>query len=592
MKKLLAALLVLILVALAWVFLSGRKIEAPFADAFPSGAIGYAAVRDGGALAREVGNSNFWKALCRIESVRGLEEGAGGAKAGAAAFAALSGILGDEAAVAVYGEKSAFGTSALGAVRSREARGSIRALVLSRLKAKPAGTHEGMELYSFGLPGARGLKGMYAAGADTGLAAVSTRNPEELVKAAIDLRAGKGKASPLLGDRKFASGIGRKPGGKGRLLACAWMDAEALSAAAKAQAAVAERIVKGSPLAAQALAGSAANLPIVSGGGYLYRDRGFTGMVRTRFDRARLTEGQRSVYLGMPGPLGALALAPKGTIAVSAWLFGDITAAWKSFAADSKPVGPLVAGWVGEYGIDFKKDVAPWVGDEMSVQLSAVQAGGIFPLPRAELIVTVKDRRAAERTVMRVMNEAAGTAGAASGQQPWAFLRPELTRNEHRGVMVTTLSYLIPGVSPSFAFIGERLVMGIDRSSVQEIIDTAKGEHDSLLADPVFAEMRAGIPSRLNHLIWIDGEGALRAGESVVNWVLAVKRLARSVSDEPAPEAEARLEADLPRLIAAARVFRAAMEATVCGRDTVDGYFALRVRDIGKQDIGNPLPRR
>ncbi|MEI6634297.1 MAG: DUF3352 domain-containing protein [Chlamydiota bacterium] len=592
MKKLLAALLVLILVALAWVFLSGRKIEAPFADAFPPGAIGYAAVKGGGALAREAGNSNFWKALCRIQSVRGLEDGAGGAKAGAAAFAALSGMLGDEAAVAFYGEKSAFGASALGAVRSREARGSIRALVLSRLDAKPAGTHEGMELYAFGLPGACGFRGMYAASADTGFSAISTRNPEELVKAAIDLHAGKGKASPLLGDRNFAPGIGRKPGGKGRLLAIAWMDAEAIEAAAKAQAAVAGRIGKGSPLAAQVLAGSAANLPVVSGGGYLYRDRGFTGMVRTRFDRARLTEGQRSVHLGIPGPLGALALAPRGTIAVSAWRLGDITAAWKSFTADSNPAGRLVAGWVGEYGIDFRKDVAPWVGDEISVQLSAVQTGGLFPLPRAELIVTVKDRRAAERMVMRVMNEAAGTAGAAPGQQPWAFLRPELTRNEHRGVMVTSLSYPLPGVSPSFAFIGERLVMGLDRSSVQEIIDTAKGERDPLLADPVFAEMRSGIPSRLNHLTWIDGEGALRAGEGVVNWVLAVKRLARSVSDEPAPEAEARFEADLPRLIAAARVFRAAMEATACGRDTVDGYFALRVRDLENPGLGNPLPRR
>lgn len=579
MKKLLVALLVIVLTALVWIVTSGKRFEPPFSDAFPAGAIAYVGVKDGGAFAHDLGNSNFWKALRGIESLRAAPQIPGGRDAVAAAPAALSRILGEAAAVAVYGEKSPFGPAALAAVRSPEARGALRSLALTQPGARSAGTHGGMELHVFELPGMPGLKGMYAADEHAGFAAVSSRDPEGLVKAAIDLRAGKGDTAPLRGDREFASGIGKPPrDAKGALLACGWMGPEAVKAASRSRAAAAGLAVANAPAVAQALA-AATEIPVVAAGGYLYRDRGLSGMFRSRVDRTRLTDAQRAVWPGAPEGLGALALAPKGTILVSAARIRNAAAAWDAFTATSNPVGAAVADWLAACGIDFAKDVAPWMGDEISVQLSGVQVGGLFPLVSAELIVSVRDRRAAERTVLRLMEQAAGGGGAAA-QQPWAFLRPDITRGEHRGVAVTTLGYPIPGLSPSFGFIGDRLVIGLDRSSVHGIIDTAKGAREPLSSDPVFAEMRAAAPARLNSFIWMDGEGALRAGEGVLGWALAVKRLARSVSDEPPSESETRLEADIPRIFAAAHVFRAAMAATACGRDTVDRYFAVRVRDL------------
>jgi len=264
---------------------------------------------------------------------------------------------------------------------------------------------------------------------------------------------------------------------------------------------------------------------------------------------------------------------------VSAARIRNAAAAWELFRADANPVGSAVAGWLSRHGIDFERDVAPWVGDEVSVQLSDVRTGGLFPLAGAELIVAVKDRRAAERAVVRLM-EAMGGGGAAGAGQAWDFLRPTLSRSAHRGVEVTTLGYPVPGLSPSFAFVGDRLVVGLDRASVHDIVDTAAGVREPLSSDAVFAAMRAAAPARLNSFAWIDGERALRAGEGVLAWALAVKRLARSVSDAPVPESELRLEADLPRICAAAGVVRAAMTASACGDDTVEQYFAVRLQDI------------
>lgn len=580
MKKALAVLLLLVLAALVWVLASRRGFEPPFAGVFPSGAIAYTAVKDGGALAREVGESGFWKALRDIESIGAAAPGPRGAEAVAAFPAALSRMLGEEAAVAFYGEKSPFGTSVLFAVKGPDARGALRSLAGSP-PPRPAETREGMERCAFEVPGAPGLRGACAADDAAGFAAVSSRDPELLLKAALDLWAGKGGAEPLRSDRGFAAGIGR-PSRRagGRLLACGWMNAEAIEAAARSSAAAAGLAAANVPAAAQSLAASARRFPAVSAGGYLFRDRGFSGSFRTRVDRARLTAEQRAAWPAAPGRLGALALAPKGTIAVSAARIRNAAAAWESFRADSNPVGSAVADWLSGHGIDFERDVAPWVGDEASVQLSGVRTGGLFPLVGAELIVAVKDRRAAERAVVRLMEAAAGGGGAAGTGQPWAFLRPELTRGEHRGVAVTTLGYPIPGLSPSFAFLGDRLVVGLDRASVHGIIDTAAGVREPLSSDAVFAAMRAAAPARLSSFTWVDGEAALRAGEGVLAWALAVKRLARSVSDAPPPESEVRLEADLPRICAAAGVFRAAMAASACGDDTVEQYLAVRLQDI------------
>lgn len=583
MKRVLAALAALAAAALIWVFLAGGAFKAPFADAFPAGAIGYAGAADLSALLRELESTNFWKTLSRARGLQG-EDGR------PADLSALSGIAGDEAAVAFYGAGSRFGASALAAAKGGGAGGAIRAAVVSGFGGAPAGSHEGAELYSFTPPWARGIGGACAVRSGTAFLAVSSRDPMPLVKAAIDLSAGKGGVAPLGADRDFVAGIGRVAGGKCPLVACGWIGAKGIEELGKARGAAARVAGADAPFVARLLPGGPGGPPVISVGGYLCRDRGVKGMVRARFSPSGLTKTQRALLPGTPGRIGAFRLAPKGTIAVDAARIVDAGDAWKTFASSSNPAAAAAAAWLRGCGIDFDSEIAPWVGGEAAIQLSAVQAGGLFPLPKAEMIVSVKDRGRAERAVMRIMERGAGNDGRA-GRQPWDFLRPAITHADHRGVAVTSLSYPIPGLSPSFCFVKDRLVVGLDRSSVMEIIDTAHGARPSLLSDPLFAEMRAGMPRRLSGCAWLDGEGALRAGEGIANWVMTVKGLLRRVSDDPIPAGDSRIEEDLPIFLAAAGACRAAMAGTVRGRDTVDHYFAVRLRDIPAARTPPDTPR-
>ncbi|MEJ2746290.1 MAG: hypothetical protein P8123_11505, partial [bacterium] len=164
--------------------------------------------------------------------------------------------------------------------------------------------------------------------------------------------------------------------------------------------------------------------------------------------------------------------------------------------------------------------------------------------------------------------------------QAWTFLKPEIRDEEYNGERIKTLSYPIPGISPSFSFRDRCLIVGLNRSSVKTIVDVAAGKSDALASDAKFAGMRKLFPERLQQISYVDCERAGVAAEGVLRWLLSVKRLTSAPDDpEQAKEME-RIETDLPQIFAALKAFRALMAASAVSEDLIDQYFVLRLRDI------------
>jgi len=564
MKKLMAIVFIAVVVLVAFMLLRGAAREIPFADVFPAGAIGYVGVRGGAELVDDLIGSNAWKKLNGVESVRDFTREAR-AKierrvAPLPAFRTLPALLGEEAAAAVYGRESRFGRSVLAAVSTRDEGEAILTLIRSGLGGKASGSYKGRELYSFRIPTLIGLEGIYARGGKTSIAVLSQSNPMDLMKAALDLSAGEG-GRPLSGDKSFRAGLGPPLRSAGTLLACGYLDPKAIDRECEGLTTkMVARIRERFPIASEAVMKA---VPCASWGGYLYRNHGLVGRSRMRLDGARVSAGQRARLEGGSAKLELLRYAPGETIALSDSRLGNIRA-MDSLSLCEKRLG-----------INFEREVLPWVGEEVSLQLSDVLTGGLFPVPHAELILSVKDRSAAEKTLTAMMECIARTP-----PQTWAFLKPEISREEYRGEMIKTLAYPIPGFSPSFAIKDRCLIVGLDRSSVQTIIDVGEGTRDSILSSGKFAEMRKVLPGRLNRLSYIDCERALEAGEGVVRWLLAVKRLTTAADNPEKTKELEKVETDLPRIFTALRVFRAAMAASAVRGDTIDQYLILRMRDI------------
>jgi hypothetical protein len=579
-------LFILVVIIVAAVVLLMRPVppRAPFAEMFPPGAIAYAGMKEGRSLANDILMSNCWKGLSAVESVRRFTGGARAAfeNAGAPSLAlkAFAELLGTRAAVAVYPKGSRYGTSVLAAVTMGGPRDPLLDVAKDGMGGKPAGDYGGMELISFSMPRSGGIQGVYAHRGDTGIVALSETHAMDLAKAAIDLKEGRERKS-LAADAQLKSGVGEPLRG-GALLGCIYLDVQALRRDFGSFPAI-ERALRQSVPGAGALRGMVGGrLPVLTWGGYLYRDRGLIAKTRTRLDTSMMKAGERAAYGVKPGKLGSLAFVPDGVVVFSASRMGDLKSAWKPNAAQpaGDPLVTLLSLAEEKIGVDLDRDVFPWLGDEVGIQISDVLTGGLFPIAQVELILKTKDRAHAERAAGRAMQKFARPAPAAGQPEPWAFLMPQVRSDEYRGEKMATLSYPIPGFAPSYALLGDYLVIALNASSVHETIDVRQGERKSILGGEKFAEMRRHLPGRLNTLTYLDCERALDVGGRVLAWFLAVKKLAGPSDDPDKARQAAQVEADLPAILSALKAFRAALSGSAVRGDVVDQVVVLRVQDI------------
>jgi hypothetical protein len=586
MKKLVAVVLIVIIALAAFWVARRPALKMPFADMFPAGAIGYVGVHKGAAQVRDLTNSNFWKKLSGIESIKEFTREARSKleERGetASSLGTLAALLGEDAATAFYGSETRFGRSIIAAVRSDEEGQALFTLVKTALGGKAAGSYRGRELYSFRLPPPVGFEGAYAGGGGVSIAAVSKSNPMDLVKAAIDLGAGEG-GRPLSADKNFMALMGKPLRGAGTLVGCACFDVKTLEKELQGlKAAIVKRVSEKNPAAATTLANvGMGQIPCLSWGGYLYRHQGLAGKLHMRLDEARLSAEQRALLGGGTGKLDLLGFVPRGTIAVSDSRMGNVSAVWKWYKTQTWPARAIniLSLCEKQFGVDFERDVLPWLGEEICLQISDVVTGGLLPTPRVQLVMSVKDRKAAERSLASMMEHIAQPPPAQTPKR-WAFLKPEIRDEEYKGEKIKTLAYPIPGISPSFTFRDGFLIVGLDRSSVQMVVDVAGGAGDALVSETKFAGMKKMLPDRLHELIYVDCERACGTAEGLLRWFLSVKRLTTASDDpEKAKELE-RIESDLPQLFAALKAFRALMTASVVGEDAMDQYFVLRMRDM------------
>lgn len=568
MKK----VIVLIVLAAAFILLmvNRRGPEIPYADVFPRGAIAYVGVNDGAALVRDILGSQAWKELSGVGTVRkGIEtsrvklEHRGSPVASARAIGTL---LGEKAAVALYGKESHFGLSLLGAVESREMQERILARLRSGLGATPTGSYGGMDIYAFTLPSQAGLEGVYARRGSLGMVAISRSKSLDLLRQAIDLRQGKTKGA-LSGDSMFIAGCGKPLRGKGNPSCCVYINAMAMEKDFASLKRLAEVLGKGGTVARLGGVQSA----VVSCGGYLYRDKGIVGTIRTRVDPRQITAVKAST-------MSVLRRVPRGSVALVASRVGDPRAAWRWWNA-------MWPGALGpeqmekKFGIDVEKEIIPWVGDEMAFYLGNVQAGGLFPIVQAGLIVATRDPAATEQSLTRIMKGIAGPAAPSGQQGAWAFLKPQIITSEHGGKKITTLKYPIPGFSPSFACSGDYVFAGLDRTSVEGAINADAGQGDSILGDATFSELRAMAPRRLTQLSYLDCGRALEIGEGVAKWLIAIRKLTLPPEEIEKAERLARIEAELPRVLSSLKVFRVALSAASQQGDAIDQVYAIRTAD-------------
>ena len=131
----------------------------------------------------------------------------------------------------------------------------------------------------------------------------------------------------------------------------------------------------------------------------------------------------------------------------------------------------LLAPALGRVGLDYKRDVAPWLGAHAGLFLNSL--GGATPDGAA--VIATSDAAKARSTLMRA---AARTSGAAP------------VTHSYRGVSYELAGTTAEGIVGTFAVIGSE-------AGLRSVIDVRDGAN-SLAADPTYQSSLAGVPKDLS----------------------------------------------------------------------------------------------
>ena len=161
-------------------------------------------------------------------------------------------------------------------------------------------------------------------------------------------------------------------------------------------------------------------------------------------------------------------------------------------AALPAKIDDLSQRFLGSAGLDYSRDIAPWLGDEVAVALPSPSS--TTPL----LIVAVRDEQAAHDAIGRI-------AGAPT---------VPLSTEDYQGITITRLSGSA-GSGGSVAVVDRMLVASADRTAVIAASDAAIGRRQSLADQSAFRTSMTSVPAeRIGSVYVALGASAASAGHS------------------------------------------------------------------------------
>lgn len=140
-----------------------------------------------------------------------------------------------------------------------------------------------------------------------------------------------------------------------------------------------------------------------------------------------------------------------------------------------------LAEWEAAADFSLEADLLSLLGDEAAFLLDDIDFDGLFPLPRAAVVLKARAAAELEAALDGII------ARLAAAEQIGAPAR--MTYSE-----VEITFFPIPLLAqPSYSLIGDLLVISSSRELMVDLIDTAQGRTPSLLASPLFLELSSRV---------------------------------------------------------------------------------------------------
>lgn len=164
-----------------------------------------------------------------------------------------------------------------------------------------------------------------------------------------------------------------------------------------------------------------------------------------------------------------------------------------------RPFAELEKTW----NLNIENDILPVMGSEFGWYVQGIEAGGFLPFPKFVVFLNVKDPKAAEEILKRIITT------------PLTLVQNE----EYRGVNISFVTVpLLNSFRPGYAFVKGYLVLATSNRLLKQSLDVLQDPSKSLSSDDLFKEggVEQLIPGQMISFVRI-GEIS-RQSKALVDW--------------------------------------------------------------------------
>lgn len=286
-------------------------------------------------------------------------------------------------------------------------------------------------------------------------------------------------------------------------------------------------------------------------GGTTVLDKGLYTRIEVTPNKEKMDNQTRAMWDSKPASPDSLSLIPSGTYLYSASCSLDVESMWKLWLNNLNGQNPqqaqLIQDGINNFeqtmGIKIEEDVLSWVGNEASYVFNEVATGGLFPIPKMALLIKVKDKKAAQKFVDKLVesvNKQTANLGqnADTATAAIAGFQLQMSQENYKGsdLSLLELPFLGKSLAPGYAFVGDFLVISSNAESLKKMIDTYKGDAASIVDDQSFQKAAKVIERKTNQIVYVNMSKMMDAGIEISNWIATFQAL------QPSEEGQANQE--------------------------------------------------
>lgn len=163
----------------------------------------------------------------------------------------------------------------------------------------------------------------------------------------------------------------------------------------------------------------------------------------------------------------------------------------------------VIAQYEQMIGLSVEGDIIPAFGKEIGGYLKTIHVDRKFPIPELALFLRVNDRAKADKIMGLLKN------------QPMAVIQTEM----HNDVPVNYMALPIAeNVSPSYAFVGDYLMIGVNKDMLAASIDAYQKKQPGLLQNETFQSVNKGLTESNTGVFYAEVDELAFKVSSIVEW--------------------------------------------------------------------------